>query len=265
AVFPLSMAVPFAGRLVAGWYANLQLGGNFRPARCTNTVHMQGLSSQRIRGRIVTRILQGGHMNLARISGFILALAFTSAFAQELKPEDLVKRVTEDVLAAIKSDKALQAGDRQKALALAEQKVMPHIDFAEATKLAVGRAWSSATPEQQKKLVDEFRAMLVRIYSNAIDVYRGQTMRVQPVNTPAGATETAVRNQYIRPGQPPVSVDYAMRKTPEGWKIYDITVEGMSLVLTYRGEFEQVMRQSGVEGLLKRLAEKNTPPTSRSG
>ena len=204
-------------------------------------------------------------MNFARVSGFILALAFSVlAFAQE-KPEDLVRKVTEDVLAAIKSDKALQAGDREKALALAEQKVLPHIDFAESTKLAVGRAWSSATPEQQKKLVDSFRAMLVRIYSNAIEAYRGQTMRVQPVNTPAGATEVTVRNQYIRPGQTPVAVDYAMRKTPEGWKIYDINVEGMSLVLTYRAEFEQVTRQSGVEGLLKRLAEKNAPPTLRTG
>ena len=204
-------------------------------------------------------------MTLARVSAFILALFFSAAFAQEMKPEDLVKKVTEDVLAAIKSDKALQAGDREKALALAEEKVLPHIDFAEATKLAVGRAWSSATPEQQKKLVDGFRTMLIRIYSNAIEAYRGQTMRVQPVATPAGATEVTVRNQYIRPGQTPVAVDYAMRKTPQGWKIYDITVEGMSLVLTYRAEFEQVTRQAGVEGLLKRLAEKNTPPTLRSG
>ena len=204
-------------------------------------------------------------MNFARVSGFILALAFSVLACAQEKPEDLVRKVTEDVLAAIKSDKALQAGDREKALALAEQKVLPHVDFAEATKLAVGRAWSNATPEQQKKLVDSFRAMLVRIYANAIDAYRGQTMRVQPVSTPAGATEVTVRNQYIRPGQTPVAVDYAMRRTPEGWKIYDITVEGMSLVLTYRAEFEQVTRQSGVEGLLKRLAEKNSPPTLRTG
>lgn len=205
-------------------------------------------------------------MNFARVSGFILALAFSAvAVAQEMKPEDLVRKVTEDVLASIKSDKALQAGDREKALALAEQKVLPLIDFAEATKLAVGKAWTTATPEQQKKLVDSFRAMLVRIYSNAIEAYRGQTMKVQPVSTKADATDVTVRNQYIRPGQPPVAVDYAMHKTPQGWKIYDITVEGMSLVLTYRAEFEQVTRQAGVEGLLKRLAEKNSPSALRSG
>ena len=204
-------------------------------------------------------------MNFARVSGFILALTFSVLAVAQEKPEDMVRKVTEDVLAAIKSDKALQAGDREKALALAEQKVLPHVDFAEATKLAVGRAWSNATPEQQKKLVDSFRAMLVRIYANAIEAYRGQTMRVQAVNTPPGATDVTVRNQYLRPGQTPVAVDYAMRKTPQGWMIYDITVEGMSLVLTYRAEFEQVTRQSGVEGLLKRLAEKNSPPTLRTG
>lgn len=204
-------------------------------------------------------------MKLARMFGLILALGSFAAFAQqELSPEALVRKVTEDVLESIKGDKALQAGDRRKALALAEQKVLPHVDFREATRLAVGRAWNSASPEQQEKLVTEFRAMLVRIYSNSIDAYRGQTMRVQPVKLAPGATEVTVRNQYLKPGQQPIPVDYAMRKTPQGWKIYDITVENVSLVLTYRAEFDQVMRQSGVDGLIKRLAEKNTPPAARS-
>jgi phospholipid transport system substrate-binding protein len=101
--------------------------------------------------------------------------------------------------------------------------------------------------------------MLVRIYSNAIGVYQGQTMRVLPVRMQPGATEATVRNQYVHPGKPPASVDYAMRKTASGWKIYDITAEGISLVLTYRSEFEQVVQQSGVDGLIKRLSEKNAP------
>jgi len=203
-------------------------------------------------------------MKIARMFGLILALGFSAAFAQqELSPEALVRKVTEDVLESIKNDKALQAGDRSKALALAEQKVLPHIDFREATRLAVGRSWNAASPEQQEKLVTEFRAMLVRIYSNSIDAYRGQTMRVQPVRLAPGATEVTVRNQYLRPGQQAVVVDYAMRKTPDGWKIYDITVENVSLVLTYRAEFDQVMRQSGVDGLIKRLAEKNQPASLR--
>ena len=179
------------------------------------------------------------------------------AAAQELGPDDLVRKVTADVMASYSSDKQLQAGDRKQALALAEQKVLPHVDFREAAQLAMGRSWALANPAQQAQIVNEFRAMLVRIYSNAIGIYRGQTMKVLPVRMPAGATEAVVRNQYISEGRPPVPVEYAMRKTPEGWKIYDITVEGVSLVLTYRAEFENVVRTSGIEGLLKRLAEKN--------
>ena len=197
---------------------------------------------------------------LLRFFGFLMLLAALPAAAQNtLTPEQLVRKITDDVLAAVQQDKALAAGDREKALALAEQKILPHVDFREAARLAVGRTWNTATPAQQERITKEFRSMLVRIYANAVDTYRGQTMRVLPVRMDPAATEATVRNQYIRPGQPPVPVEYAMRKTPEGWKIYDITVENVSLVLTYRAEFDQVMRQSGVDGLIKRMAEKNQP------
>ena len=185
---------------------------------------------------------------------FFLALP---AFAQELSPDELVRKVTADVLDAIKADKELQAGDRKKALVLAEQKILPLVDFREAAKLATGRAWQGASAEQQDRIVSEFRRMLVRIYSNAIDVYRGQTMKVMPLRLQPDATDVTVRNQYMRSGQPPVTVEYAMRKAGDGWKIYDITVEGVSLVLTYRAEFDNITRASGVDGLIKRLAEKN--------
>ena len=187
------------------------------------------------------------------LSFFLLA----PAWAQESNPEEMVKKLTADVLDTIKSDKQLQAGDKRKALQLAEQKIIPHVDFREAAQLAMGKSWNNATPEQQNQITTEFRSMLTRIYSNAIDVYRGQTMKVLPVRLPPGATEVTVRNQYLREGRPPVAVEYAMKKTPEGWKIYDISVEGVSLVLTYRAEFESITRVSGVAGLLKRLAEKN--------
>ena len=200
-----------------------------------------------------------------RFVAFLFAFVALSAFAQNnLTPEQLVRKITDDVMAAVKQDKSLAAGDREKALALAEQKVLPHIDFREAARLAVGRSWNSARPAQQERITKEFRAMLVRIYSNAIDAYRGQTMRVFPVRMEPGATEATVRNQYLSPGRPPVPVEYAMHKTPEGWKIYDITVENVSLVLTYRAEFDQVMRQSGFDGLIKRMTEKNLPAV-RSG
>jgi phospholipid transport system substrate-binding protein len=203
-------------------------------------------------------------MKPGRILGFLLAFAALPALAQtHLEPEALVRKITSEVLETVRSDKDLAAGDREKALALAEQKVLPHIDFREAARLAVGRSWNSATPQQQDRLVTEFRAMLVRIYSNAIDTYRGQTLRVLPVKMAPTDTDVTVRNQYLSPGKPPVGVEYAMRKTPEGWKIYDIVVENVSLVLTYRSEFDQVMRQSGVEGLIRRMNEKNHPAVRR--
>jgi phospholipid transport system substrate-binding protein len=190
----------------------------------------------------------------------VLVLSFLLAAAvgaQEVGPEDLVKKVTADVLNAIQSDQQLQGGDRRRALALAEQKILPLVDFREAAQLAVGRAWVTATAAQREQLVTEFRGMLVRVYSNAIGVYRGQTMRVLPVHMAPGATEATVRNQYLSEGRQPVAISYSMKQTPTGWKIYDINVEGVSLVLTYRSEFEQITRTSGIDGLIKRLQEKN--------
>lgn len=192
---------------------------------------------------------------------FLIGLFFAfPAVAQEPGPEELVKKITAEVMDAIKSDKQLAAGDRQRALKLAEEKILPHVDFEEATRLAVGRSWQKATPEQKKQLVTEFRNMLVRTYSNAIGAYEGQQMKVMPVRMKPGDEEVTVRNQFIRPGAgKPVLLDYSMRKTPQGWKIYDIVVEGVSLVLTYRSEFDAVVKQDGVDGLIKRLSQKNTP------
>ena len=193
-----------------------------------------------------------------RLLTLVLSLFFAiPAHAQELTPDELVRKVTADVLDSIKADKQLQAGDRKKALLLAEQKILPHVDFREAALLAMGKSWYTATPAQQTQVVNEFRSMLVRIYSNAIDVYRGQTLKVLPLRMAPGATDITVRNQYISQGRPPVPVEYSMKKTPEGWKIYDIAIEGVSLVLTYRAEFDNITRTSGVDGLIKRLQQKN--------
>jgi len=196
---------------------------------------------------------------LSAILACLMALALPARAQQDLGPEELVRKVTQDVLDAIRSDKQLAAGDKQKALKLAEEKVLPHIDFEEATRLAAGRAWAQATPEQRNRLVEEFRRMLVRTYSNAISAYEGQTMQVLPVRMKPGDTEVTVHNRYIRAGGKPLPVDYQMHKTSQGWKIYDITVEGVSLVLTYRSEFDAIVKQEGIDGLIKRLEEKNTP------
>lgn len=195
---------------------------------------------------------------MTRFLALVLLIAFP-VFAQEQNPEELIKRMTQEVMDAVKSDKQLAAGDKQKALKLAEEKILPHVDFEEATRIAVGRNWAQANPEQRKKLVTEFRNMLVRTYSNAIQAYEGQEMKVLPVRMKPGETDVTVRNQFIRSGQKPVALDYSMRKTDKGWKIYDIVVEGISLVLTYRSEFDAVVKQDGIDGLIKRLAAKNTP------
>ena len=196
---------------------------------------------------------------MTRVLAFLatLMLALHVWAQQDLAPDQLVQKITDDVIAAVKSDKQLAAGDRQKAVKLAEEKVLPYIDFEHSTRLAVGRAWAQASPEQKKKLVSEFRNMLVRTYSNAVEAYTGQTLKVLPSRGKQDPEETVVRAQFIRAGGQPLPIDFAMRKTDQGWKVFDITVEGVSLVLTYRAEFENITRISGVDGLLKRLAEKN--------
>jgi phospholipid transport system substrate-binding protein len=198
--------------------------------------------------------------------GFLALLGIFIAVnvaAQEAGPDQLVQKVTEEVLASIKNDKQLAAGDKSKALKLAEEKVLPHIDFDRAVRLAVGRAWQQATPEQQKQLSTEFRRMLVRIYSNAIEPYQGQTLKVLPSRGGKQDPEdTTVRAQFIRAGGQPLPLEFHARKTDSGWKIFDIVVEGVSLVLTYRSEFDAVVKQQGVDGLIKALAQKNTPSAS---
>jgi phospholipid transport system substrate-binding protein len=183
-----------------------------------------------------------------------------TAVAQELTPEQLVQKITNDVLAAVKSDKQLAAGDKQKAVKVAEEKVLPYVDFQYSTRLAVGRAWRQATPEQQKSLVNEFRNMLVRTYSNSVSAYEGQTLKVLPSRAnDKSADEATVRTQFVRAGGQPLPIDFQMHKTGEGWKVYDITVEGVSLVLTYRSEFDAIVKQQGIDGLIKALAQKNIP------
>ena len=197
---------------------------------------------------------------LSRIVAALSLLACLGlARAQELAPEELIKRIIDDVTAAVRDDKQLAEGDRDKALKLAEQKILPHIDFEEATRLAASRAWPQASAEQRARLVSEFRSMLVRTYSNAISVYSGRDARFLPSRSKRGGAEATVRYEFARSGGGPVQITYDMRMTERGWKIYDISVEGISLVLTYRTEFDGIVKQEGIDGLIRRLAQRNTP------
>src|SRR5689334_25225510 len=167
---------------------------------------------------------------------FVSAFFAVPALAQQLSPQDLVQKITNDVLAAVKSDKQLAAGDKQKAVKVAEEKVLPYVDFQYSTRLAVGRSWRQATPEQQKSLVNEFRNMLVRTYSNSVSAYEGQTLKVLPQRGKGENSddEATVHTQFVRAGGQPLPIDFSMHKAGSDWKVYDITVEGVSLVLTYR-------------------------------
>ena len=198
---------------------------------------------------------------MSKLLAFFAAFLFAGSAAaqQQLGPDQLVQKITDEVLAAIKSDKQLAAGDKQKAVKLAEEKVLPYVDFEQATRLAVGRAWREATPEQRKRLVTEFRNMLVRTYSNAIQAYEGQTLKVLPARGKQDPEDTTVRTQFIRAGGQPLPIEFHMRQADKTWKVYDIVVEGVSLVMTYRSEFDAVVKQEGIDGLIKRLAQKNTP------
>ena len=188
-----------------------------------------------------------------------LTLLAPAAFAQEA-PDALVKRVAEDALATIRADKELQSGNQAKIKELIESKLLPHFDFTRMTALAMGRHWRTATPEQQKQLTDQFRTLLVRTYSGALSSYRDNTMDYKPLKMNPGDTDVIVRTEVRRPGQAPVQIDYSMEKTPDGWKAYDIIVAGVSLVTNYRDEFSDIIKSSGVDGLIKTLADKNRGP-----
>jgi phospholipid transport system substrate-binding protein len=189
----------------------------------------------------------------------LMALVATSVFAQEA-PDALVKRVSQEALTIIRTDPRVQAGDQAHIRDLIESKIAPHFDMDRMTALAAGRAYRQATPEQKKRLAEEFKSLLIRTYSNALNQYRDQTISYEPLRAEPNATEVTVRTQVNRPGQTPVSIDYSMEKTPEGWKAYDVIVAGVSLVTNYRDEFTEQVRQGGIDGLIKALAAKNAAP-----
>lgn len=184
-----------------------------------------------------------------------------AALAQEA-PDALVKRVTGEVLAIIKADKDLQGGNPRKVAELAEQKVLPHFDFPRMTRLAVGRNWAQASEAQKAALTNEFRSLLVRTYSASLAAYRNQTIEVKPTKMAAADKEVTVRTAVLQQGGPSIPIDYAMERSNGGWKVYDVVIDGASLVTTYRGSFNDQIQKGGVDGLVTALAERNRAPGS---
>jgi|KBSMisStaDraftv2_1062788.scaffolds.fasta_scaffold808352_2 phospholipid transport system substrate-binding protein len=193
---------------------------------------------------------------LPALVAMLAALLALPAFAQEA-PDALVKRVSEEAIAIIKSDPKVQAGDQARIRELIETKLAPHFDIDRMTALAAGRAYRTATPEQKKELGEQFKTLLIRTYSSALNQYRDQTIEAKPLRADPNATDVTVRTEVIRPGQPPVQIDYSMTKTPSGWKAYDVIVGGVSLVTNYRDEFTQQVQAGGIDGLIRSLQAKN--------
>jgi len=189
--------------------------------------------------------------------GLLSVFAMPACVAQEIAPDVLLKTVTEDVLAIIRQDKDIQAGNPVKVAALVEGKILPYFDFPRMTQLAAARSWPVATPEQQKALTAEFKILLVRTYSTALSSYRDQVIEFKPLRTPPGESEVTVRSLIRRPGTVPVALDYDVTKTAAGWKVYDVKIEGVSLITTYRETFAGIVRERGMDGLIKSLADKN--------
>jgi phospholipid transport system substrate-binding protein len=191
---------------------------------------------------------------------FLLSLtlvAFANGAMAEVAPDVLVKSTADEVLAIVKKDKDIQNGDQKKIFALAEEKILPNFDFDRVCRMVLGKNWNSATKEQQEAFQREFRSLMLRTYATALSKYRNQTIEFKPLRAQPNDTEVTVKTQILQPGGQPVGVDYSLEKRAEGWKVYDIVIEGVSLVTNYRGQFSNEIRQSGMDGLIQKLVEKN--------
>ncbi len=195
----------------------------------------------------------------------ISALLAPFALAQDVAPDVLLKTVTSEVIAIIKQDGAIQAGNSAKVTDLVETRILPHFDFARMTQIAVARNWRLATPEQQEALTLEFKTLLVRTYSTALSGYRDQVIEYRPLRAAPDATEVTVRSDMQQSGRERMTIDYDMEKTPAGWKVYDIKIAGVSLVTTYRDTFASRVRDGGIEGLIKALWDKNRQGAFKTG
>jgi phospholipid transport system substrate-binding protein len=198
--------------------------------------------------------------------GLMVAFCTTAvpAGAQAATPPDaLARSVTDEVLAVLRTDKDIRAGNTKKVLDLVEKKVLPHFNFVRMTQLAVGRHWREASPEQQKLLVVEFRTLLVQTYAATFTAYRDQVIEYRPLRAQSDETDVVVKSLINQSGGQPVTVDYKMQKSDDGWKVYDVVVGDLSLVQSYRGSFNSEVQKGGIDGLVKALTDKNKQLASR--
>lgn len=208
------------------------------------------------------------------LSGFFALLMSVQpalAVGTDTAPDVLARTTTQEVLTLLKADKDIQGGNLKKVYELVEAKILPNFDFNRMTQLAVGKHWSSASPQQKQSLVSEFRNLLVRTYATSLTAFSNQSVDFKPLSMAPGEDDVTVKSEVKQPGGQAIPIDYSMYKTAFGWKVYDVNIDGVSLVTNYRASFSNTIRQSGMDGLIKLLAaqsQKKVPgstPAPKSG
>ncbi|MDX1915528.1 MAG: ABC transporter substrate-binding protein [Methylophilus sp.] len=192
-------------------------------------------------------------------------LLFSTLSVGVESPDALVKRTADDVLASVKADKDIQSGDKQKLFELTEEKIVPNFNFEKVSRLVLGKNWNAATPEQKTAFQGEFKTLLIRTYSTALSKYKDQTIQYKPLRMAEGDSIATVKTVILQPAGQPIAVDYTLEKTDDAWKVYDIVIEGVSLVTNYRSQFAQEIRQNGMDSLIKKLVDKNKANSAKAG
>lgn len=187
----------------------------------------------------------------------LIVISANRAFSADVAPDVLVKNTANEVLEIIRKDKDMQAGDQKKIFKLAEEKILPNFDFERVCKMVLGKYWTRATPQQKEDFEREFRTLILRTYAVALSKYRDQVIEYKPLRAQPEDVDVTVKTSILQPSGPPVLVDYNLEKTADGWKVYDIVIEGVSLVTNYRSNFSTEVRQSGLDSLISKLTEKN--------
>ena len=196
------------------------------------------------------------------VSKFLVGVSFLASLYSglanaDMAPDVLVKQTADDVLAIIKNDKEIQAGNQQKLYAVAEEKILPNFDFDRVCRMVLGKNWKAATSEQQASFQKEFRSLLLRTYSVALGKYKDQVIEYKPMRIEPDAKNVTVKTQILQSGGQPIAVDYSLVKNGASWKVYDIVIENVSLVTNYRSQFSNEIRQNGIDSLNTKLADKN--------
>ena len=186
-----------------------------------------------------------------------LAVFFSLNSIADLGPEDLVKKTAEDVLFAIKTDQEIQKGNKEKIYQLAEEKILPNFDFEKVARLVLGRAWRSASDEQKKGFIVEFRTLLLKTYAVALSKYKDQKIEFKPTRMLDTDEIVIVKSEIIQGGAQPIRVNYALSKRTGKWLVFDIVIEGVSLVTNYRSQFSSEIKKNGMDALILKLAKKN--------